>query len=102
MTGSIAKALAYAQSLDALLAYGPDDAEHDALQLVGGLCGGLSIHGFARDLSAALDAVEGTYADREWFAADWLSQAYGVMWPVTHQVRFSQLVNEVMQWSVAA
>jgi hypothetical protein len=102
MMRPVQAALTYAQSLDALLAYGPDPLEHDVLMQVGELCGGLSVHGFARDLLAALDRVEGKYSDVEWFATDWLSCAHGLMWPVCHGVAFDRLVSEAMQWSVAA
>jgi hypothetical protein len=51
-------ALAYAASLDAAFAASPGEALEEALLAVGELLGGLSMHGFARDLAAHLERVE--------------------------------------------
>src|SRR3954467_15525425 len=51
-------ALAYAASLDAAFAASPGEALEEALLAVGELLGGLSMHGFARDLQSHLERVE--------------------------------------------
>jgi hypothetical protein len=53
-----AAAMAYAARLDVMLAETQDEALEQALLAVGELLGGLSMHGFARDLAAHLERVE--------------------------------------------
>lgn len=57
-------ALAFAAHLDRLLAETHDEAlEHALVHEVGELIGGLSVHGFQRDLQAHLDRLEAEMLD---------------------------------------
>lgn len=104
----IPNALAYARSLDALLAFGPSDVESDALDRVGELLGGLSVHGFFRDLSHALNGAyeEGKpgqrYAEMAWRASDWLLDAQAIMQPCINSVRNTQMLETLRGWRAAA
>ena len=104
----IPTALAYAQSLDALHMFGPSDVEADALDRVGELLGGLSVHGFYADLKRAMecayeDGVDGQrYAEMTWFASDWLLDAQAIMLPVLNGVRNTALLEDLRGWRAAA
>ena len=102
----VGAALAYARTLDTAMASGPDDLEHDALLRVGELVGGLSVHGFHRDLSAAIDREwergDTDYNDIIWFASDWLIDAQGIMLPVVNAVANTALLETMRGWRAAA
>lgn len=104
----IPTALAYAQSLDALRVFGPSDAESDALDRVGELVGGLSVHGFYADLKQAMeraydDGASGQrYQEMQWFASDWLLDAQGIMLPVLNSVANTKLLETMCGWRAAA
>lgn len=72
-----ATALAYAALLDRLDAADSLGRTEDVLREVGDLLGGLSRYGFAADLRAWLDGLEGQAADDA--ARDWMRKAAAIM-----------------------